>query len=198
MSFVKIILGKSTRFIRSCQTFGIIKKTGCIVNILIINILTMVTLHSSLPMILHCSLDRIMPVYRELFAKYDLTEQQWRILRVLWDTEEISSGILAKQALLPKPSLVGILDRLEKRGLVERRRSTQDRRNVSIVSTSKGMALAKEVLPQAEAIHRHIRGQLTEDMWITLEGALDTLNSKMRSVSLADITPQNLAEGRKP
>jgi len=38
----------------------------------------------SLPMLLNYTLDGIMPAYRTLFAQFDLTEQQWRILRVLW------------------------------------------------------------------------------------------------------------------
>jgi homoprotocatechuate degradation regulator HpaR len=152
----------------------------------------MAYLQSTLPMILNRTLDSVMPVYRELFAKYDLTEQQWRILRALWEVPEIRSADLAKQTLLPKPSLVGILDRLEARGLVERRRSETDRRNVSIESTAKGQALAEEVLPQADAIHRHIRSLLPDAEWVALEGGLATLNTAATSMSLREITSSEI------
>ena len=39
-----------------------------------------VSFDQSLPMILHRTLDAVMPDYRELFARYNLTEQQWRVL----------------------------------------------------------------------------------------------------------------------
>jgi len=45
--------------------------------------------HQTLPMMLNLTLDAVMPLYRELFARYDLTEQQWRILRVLWTNDDI-------------------------------------------------------------------------------------------------------------
>ena len=45
----------------------------------------------SLPMTLNRALDAVMPPYRELFSRYGLTEQQWRILRVLWTNDEITS-----------------------------------------------------------------------------------------------------------
>ena len=59
---------------------------------------------NSLPMILHCTLDAAMPDYRELFARYNLTEQQWR---VLWSSKKVTSVELSSRTLIPAPSLVG-------------------------------------------------------------------------------------------
>lgn len=146
-------------------------------------------LQSSLPMMLNRTLDGIMPAYRELFARYDLTEQQWRILRALWEVDEIRSADLAAQTLLPKPSLVGILDRLENRGYVERRRSTTDRRSVCVAATAAGKALSKEVLPQAEAIHAHLRRLMSDEEWAALQATLADVTAKMEAVTLAQILP---------
>ncbi len=150
----------------------------------------MLSLNASLPMILNRALDGVMPAYRQLFAQYDLTEQQWRILRALWEVEDLRAAELAEQTLLPKPSLVGILDRLEARGLVERRRSNKDRRAVSIASTAKGRTLAKEVLPQAQAIHDFIRAVLPEEDWDALEHALNTLADRMKATTFAEIAAE--------
>jgi len=138
-------------------------------------------------MVLNRALDGIMPCYRELFAQHDLTEQQWRILRALWEFKELRFVDLAEYTLLPKPSLVGIVDRLEARGLVERRRSKVDRRAVSVVSTAKGRALAEQVLPKAQAIHNHIRSSLTDDEWLMIEAAMEKVATQMSAARLEDI-----------
>ena len=88
-----------------------------------------VSFDQSLPMILHRTLDAVMPDYRELFARYNLTEQQWRVLRVLWSSKKVTSVELSNRTLIPAPSLVGVRDRLEKKGLVTRVRSEEDRRS---------------------------------------------------------------------
>jgi len=69
----------------------------------------------SLPMILSRSLDRVMPSYRRLFQANDLTDQQWRVLRALWEQQHLTSSEISQITLLPPPSLVGILDRLAKK-----------------------------------------------------------------------------------
>ncbi len=140
-------------------------------------------------MMLNFTLDGVMPLYRELFAQHDLTDQQWRILRVLWDVGQANSVQLAQATLLPKPSLVGILDRLEKKGLIARVRSKTDRRNVTITPTAEGRALAQVVLPQAEAIHIHLRGLMPDDDWDRLVGILDEFQRKSKATRLGDILP---------
>jgi DNA-binding MarR family transcriptional regulator len=41
----------------------------------------------SLPMLLYRTLDAVMPRFRRIFNEFGLTEQQWRVLRVLWQHE---------------------------------------------------------------------------------------------------------------
>jgi DNA-binding MarR family transcriptional regulator len=86
-------------------------------------------------MLLYAAIDVVMPRFRQIFKEYGLTEQQWRVLRVLWDIEEISHSDLAAITLIPAPSLVGVVDRLKKMQLVERRQSGLDRRVVLIATT---------------------------------------------------------------
>ena len=54
----------------------------------------------TLPMLLNITLDQVMPVYRDLFARHGLTEQQWRILRVLWSEGAVTTTHLSRQTLL--------------------------------------------------------------------------------------------------
>ncbi|MEM7377445.1 MAG: MarR family transcriptional regulator [Pseudomonadota bacterium] len=147
----------------------------------------MLSIHASLPMLLNTALDGVMPVYRELFARYDLTETQWRVLRVLWETDAVSSVELARQTLIPAPSLVGVLDRLTRKGLIARRRSESDRRLVNVTATEAGKRLGDTVMPEVERIHHFIQSQVSAAQWRDLQATLDTLSHATQAVSLADV-----------
>ena len=95
----------------------------------------------SLPMMLYRTLDAVMPRFRKIFNEFGLTEQQWRVLRVLWEQEAVTLNRLADHTLIPAPSLVGVVDRLERDELVTRQRSEVDQRKVNVVLTSQGAAL---------------------------------------------------------
>ena len=126
----------------------------------------------SLPMVLNRALDAVLPPYREIFARFNLTEQQWRILRVLWERKTISSIELARTCLIPPPSLVGVLDRLEARDLVARFRSQEDRRLVLVEVTEDGRAIANEVMPMVDEIHHNLRARVTPEEWGMLQSIL--------------------------
>ena len=130
----------------------------------------------SLPMILSRTLDGVMPVYRALFQEHAITDQQWRVMRALWEQKHLTSKQISEITLLPSPSLVGILDRLEKKGFVGRLRSIEDRRLVYIVPTQAGRKLQELMLPKIEQIHNRFMHQVTPDEWGELNRILDKLN----------------------
>jgi len=142
----------------------------------------MLAFEGSLPMILNRALDAIMPPYRDLFARYDLTEQQWRVLRVVWSSDKYKSVDLSSHTLLAAASLVGILDRLEKKGLISRVRSTRDRRAIYIVATAKSRELEKEVGPQVTAIHERIRKTVSDEEWQLIEAILAKFSASPPSI----------------
>ena len=131
---------------------------------------------NSLPMILNRALDATMPDYRELFARFELTEQQWRVLRVLWSAGKVTSVELSMRTLLPAPSLVGILDRLEKKGLVSRVRSVEDRRAIFVIATAKGRALEAKVTPLVSEIDQELRARVTPEEWQMMERVLQKIS----------------------
>jgi len=140
----------------------------------------MLNFDQSLPMILHRTLDGVMPEFRNLFAKYNLTEQQWRILRILWEDEKVTSADLSARSLLPPPSLVGIIDRLENKQLVTRLRSLEDRRIVYVLATAKGRRLGDEVVPMVQEINNRIRQTLSQEEWRMMETALSKITDGMK------------------
>lgn len=86
--------------------------------------------------------------YRPLLDKLDLTYPQYLVMLVLWKRDELIVSEISQQLLLDTPTLTPLLKRLEQRGLLTRRRSTRDERQVIIALTNAGRALqqpAREV-----------------------------------------------------
>jgi homoprotocatechuate degradation regulator HpaR len=135
----------------------------------------------SLPMVLNRALDAVMPPYRDLFARYDLTEPQWRVLRVVWGSDRIKSVDLSNRTLLAAASIVGIVDRLEKKGLVSRVRSTTDRRAIYITATAQSRQLQQQVNPQVEDIQTQVRGMVSAEEWAQMEQTLGKIASGLNN-----------------
>jgi homoprotocatechuate degradation regulator HpaR len=129
----------------------------------------------SLPMMLYRALDAVMPRFRRIFNEFGLTEQQWRVLRVLWEHEDIAFRDLSGLTLIPAPSLVGVVDRLGKQGLVGRRRSDADRRNVFVHATAEGRDLQRKVQPVVNAAYAELRQSIDDDTWQQLIYGLERL-----------------------
>ena len=128
-----------------------------------------------MPMMLYRALDAVMPRFRRIFNEFGLTEQQWRVLRVLWEHNDIAFGDLAEQTSIPPPSLVGVVDRLGKQGLVARRRSEADRRNVFVHATREGRALHRKVQPRVEEAYAELRSSINDKEWDRLIAGLERL-----------------------
>jgi homoprotocatechuate degradation regulator HpaR len=132
----------------------------------------------SLPMLLYAALDAVMPRFRLIFKEYGLTEQQWRVLRVLWDIEEISHSELAALTLISPPSLVGVLDRLQVMELVVRRRSAIDRRVIYIATSPQGRELRDQIMPAVQQSYFELRDSIDDDVWRSLLDGLEVVVSK--------------------
>jgi MarR family transcriptional regulator, organic hydroperoxide resistance regulator len=78
---------------------------------------------------------------REQQQAGDLTHAQFRAIRMLEKTDEATAGELARSADLNPASVTAMLDQLEASGIVQRRRSTEDRRVCMVSVTPQGRAL---------------------------------------------------------
>lgn len=78
---------------------------------------------------------------RRLARLHGLTEPQAICLNVIHRAGEINPGMLARTISLSPPTVTGILDRLQKRGLIRRERTARDKRQVVLCMTDAGRAL---------------------------------------------------------
>ncbi len=91
------------------------------------------------------SIIRAIDLYsKELVRNHSVTGPQLLLLKEVAHIGNATVGNLAKRANLSSATVTGILDRLEKRGLVERIRSEDDRRKVFIKATEEGINLYRQ------------------------------------------------------
>lgn len=130
---------------------------------------------NSLPMLLFRAEAAVMPRFRRIFNEFGITEQQWRVLRVLADSNFLPMRRLSEYSLIPPPSLVGVVDRLRAAGHVERARSPDDRRVVLIGLTGSGRRLYGSVEPAVTAAYAALMHSVDPREWVRLIEGLKTL-----------------------
>jgi DNA-binding MarR family transcriptional regulator len=91
-------------------------------------------------------------------ADFDLTPVQGHVLRILGNRGPLAMNELAEALSCDASNVTGMVDRLEARGLVERRPGDRDRRVKELVLTPAGLELRRHVLERMseppEAIQR--------------------------------------------
>jgi homoprotocatechuate degradation regulator HpaR len=110
----------------------------------------------SLPMELLKAREAAMARFRPMLREHGLTEQQWRVIRALYEYGKIDASELARRSFLLAPSLTRILKFLEKNEIVRRSTDANDQRRMVLVLTRKGKRIYSEVGPDSEALYMEI------------------------------------------
>jgi homoprotocatechuate degradation regulator HpaR len=110
-----------------------------------------------------------------VLGRHGVTEQQWRVLRVLVEHHGCDAKQLARRTLILKPSLTGILDRMERDGLVQRRRDPDDGRRSGLFLTRKARSLYDRLAPLNEKEYQRMQSRVGDQRWNALYGALQDL-----------------------
>lgn len=113
----------------------------------------------SLPMQLLRAREAAMSRFRPMLRNHGLTEQQWRVLRVLAAEKQLDTGELSRLTFLLSPSLTRILKTLDQEGLVQRTPDPGDLRRVGVRLSKAGRKLYSKVSPDSERLYREIEDQ---------------------------------------
>jgi DNA-binding MarR family transcriptional regulator len=81
------------------------------------------------------------------FDRHEVTFVQWIVLMQLRDELASTSAELARDMCHDSGALTRVLDQLEQRGLIERRRNRADRRTVELSLTPAGLAMVNSLVP---------------------------------------------------
>ncbi|MDN3722560.1 homoprotocatechuate degradation operon regulator HpaR [Roseibium salinum] len=109
---------------------------------------------------------------REMLQESGISEQQWRILRVVDEAGEIEQTAIAQGACLQLPSLTRILRSMEADGFISRRNDEADRRRTLVSVTENGRSLIADHQPRNAEIFKRLEAEFGREK---LEQLLDLL-----------------------
>ncbi|MEE3278158.1 MAG: homoprotocatechuate degradation operon regulator HpaR [Pseudomonadota bacterium] len=138
----------------------------------------------SLPMQLLRAREAAMSQFRPMLRSHGLTEQQWRVIRVLASDKELDIGELSQKTFLLAPSLTRILKALVRDGLVTRTPGPGDLRRVSIRLSKAGRSIYNNVSPNSERIYREIEDRFGVQKLNHLYGLLNELQDAINCVKV--------------
>jgi homoprotocatechuate degradation regulator HpaR len=138
--------------------------------------------HRNLPRLLLQAREAVMTHTRPSLREHGLSDQQWRVLRVLGEhanrvesAEGVETGRVAREAFLLGPSLTGVLTRMERDGLIERSRCAQDARRTVIRATPLGLSKVAKLSEAIEAHYAWMESELGKQKLAQLYQLLDAV-----------------------
>jgi len=136
--------------------------------------------HRNLPLLLLLAREGVLAQFRPLLHAHGLTEQQWRIVRVLVDVESLEPRQIGRLCGISSPSLAGVLARMQEQGLIERRSLAHDRRRQAVSATPTSRRLARHIAPEIEAVYAELESRLGADCvrqaYAVLDRMIDVLD----------------------
>lgn len=127
----------------------------------------------SLPIALLRAREAVMSHFRPILAAHDITEQQWRVIRVLAEYGRVDATEVVRRAFILAPSLTRIIRSLEERNLIAREKDANDGRRTLLTITPAGLAIIEEVSPESRQIYAQLEGNFGSQR---LEQLLDMLD----------------------
>lgn len=133
--------------------------------------------YRNLPRLLLKARESVMTYTRPSLRQQGLSDQQWRVLRVLGEQADVTLGLetgrLAKEAFLLGPSLSGVLKRMERDGLLQRKRSYEDARRSVVRVTPAGLHKVQTLSNNIESHYIWMEEQMGTEALQTLYALLD-------------------------
>lgn len=131
--------------------------------------------HRNLPRLLLQARESLMAHTRPSLREHGLSDQQWRVLRVLGEHGTIETGRVAREAYILGPSLTGVLARMERDGLVRRERDPADQRRTVVEATLKGLKMVERLSRTVEGHYQWLEKSLGKQKLAQLYALLDEL-----------------------
>jgi len=117
-----------------------------------------------------------------LLREYDLTQSQYNVLRILrGEGKPMPCLEIGDRMIQVVPAMTGLLDRLEKQGLVQRERCTEDRRVVYVELTEAARGLLERMDNPVMELHKQLIGHLTQAELKELSRLLEKARASVQS-----------------
>lgn len=113
--------------------------------------------------------------FKSRLAPLDVTPVQYAVLKCLWDNGDQYPTQIAQAICLDTSTVTGILDRMEKKGLLERVHSDTDRRAVSIHIKQAGLDLRGDIESAVQLANDAVLDGIDKRHWAGLQEDLDKI-----------------------
>lgn len=102
-------------------------------------------------------------LFKAELAPYGVTPGQYAILKCLWDENGQTAKQIAERLCLDGSTITGILDRIEQKGLIEKKVDAKDRRALQVLLTKSGQELEKPLTKVIEEANRKALSSIDAD-----------------------------------
>jgi len=140
----------------------------------------------SLPMQLMRAREAVMARFRPHLKARDLSDQQWRIIRALSETNSLEIVELSACCCIHPASLSRMLPALEQEGLIKRQAHVRDQRRSVISLTVHGRRLFREMGPESEAIYAALARDIGTARLSQLYAMLDALIATLEQPAIVN------------
>jgi MarR family transcriptional regulator, organic hydroperoxide resistance regulator len=110
--------------------------------------------------------------FESQMKKYDITPPQFEVLVILWNEDGLVLSDLGRRLSRDGPTITGIIDRMEKKQLLVRRRNTRDRRVIQVYLTEKAWEIKDNLMKMQKEAGMNITGNFSDQDIKTLEELL--------------------------
>ena len=155
--------------------------------------------YRNLPQRLLKARECLMAHFRPILNHFGLTDQQWRILRVLDEYGSLEPREICSLCQIHSASMAGMLARMEELGMVERSRVPEDQRRVVVRLASWGDRLVGEMAPLIDLQYRRIEEAFGQGMLDALFQSLEVfIEAEGRAVEPVALPMEFVAPVDKP
>jgi DNA-binding MarR family transcriptional regulator len=105
-------------------------------------------------------------------SSYGVTPSQYSVLRCLWGRSHATPKQLAEVLGIETSTVSGLLDRLQKNGLIDRIVNSEDRREVQVIATQKGRDLEEPITRIIDEVNAEVLKEYTESEITDLKNTL--------------------------
>ena len=114
--------------------------------------------------------------------RYGLTQPQFSVLEALGHLGPLTIGEISRKMLVTGGCMTVIIDNLEREGLVQRLRSSEDRRVVKVSLTNKGDTLFRDIFEQHARRVTELASPLSEEEQVQLSSLLKKLGLALKEL----------------
>ena len=119
-------------------------------------------------------------LFKEELEDFDMTPPQFAIMAFLWQQDGLTQVELSEKSQVDRTTVGGLIDRLEKIGMVKRHTHPQDRRAYQILLTPKGKEMERPLTERAKRVTARFTAGLEQKDLDKLIKMLEILRGERR------------------